>query len=231
MWSFPERGNWATHSGMYRGNWTPYVPRNLILRYSKLNDWILDQFLGSGTTLIEAKLLGRNAIGTDINLSALSITSKNLMFNSEEYNPKIILKNCDARNLNFLRNESIDLICTHPPYSNIIKYSKDIPEDLSTLDYQTFLKAMDKVASEAYRILKQDKVCAIMMGDIRKNGNIIPLGFEIMNIFIKNGFILHEIIIKEQHNCSSSKRWEHMEKNFLLIAHEYVFVFLKPCGL
>lgn len=50
IWSFPDRGKWATHSGDYRGNWSPYVPRNLILRYSKPGDWILDQFLGSGTT-------------------------------------------------------------------------------------------------------------------------------------------------------------------------------------
>jgi hypothetical protein len=52
IWSFLERGNWATHSGKYRGNWSPYIPRNIILRYSKKKDWILDQFLGSGTTLI-----------------------------------------------------------------------------------------------------------------------------------------------------------------------------------
>ena len=40
IWSFPERGSWVTHSGKYRGNWSPYIPRNLILRYSKKNDWI-----------------------------------------------------------------------------------------------------------------------------------------------------------------------------------------------
>ena len=67
VWSFPNRGDWATHSGKYRGNWSPFVPRNLILRYSKPRDWILDQFVGSGTTLVEAKLLNRNAIGIDIN--------------------------------------------------------------------------------------------------------------------------------------------------------------------
>jgi hypothetical protein len=37
MWSFRDRGNWATHSGRFRGNWSPYVPRNIIMRYSKTN--------------------------------------------------------------------------------------------------------------------------------------------------------------------------------------------------
>jgi len=35
VWSFPKRGNWATHSGMYRGNWSPYVPRNLTILSKK----------------------------------------------------------------------------------------------------------------------------------------------------------------------------------------------------
>ena len=48
VWSFPERGNWATHDSKYRGNWSPYIPRNLILRYSKENDLILDQFTEPG---------------------------------------------------------------------------------------------------------------------------------------------------------------------------------------
>lgn len=67
IWNFPDRGNWATHKGDYRGNWSPYVPRNLILKYSNPGDLILDNFVGSGTTLIEAKILGRNAIGIDVN--------------------------------------------------------------------------------------------------------------------------------------------------------------------
>ena len=32
VWSFPDRGDWATHKGNYRANWSPYIPRNLILR-------------------------------------------------------------------------------------------------------------------------------------------------------------------------------------------------------
>jgi hypothetical protein len=42
VWSFPQRGNWATHSGEYRGNWSPYIPRNVILKYAKPDDLVLD---------------------------------------------------------------------------------------------------------------------------------------------------------------------------------------------
>ena len=66
-WSFPNRGNWATHDAKWRGNWSPYIPRNIILRYSQEGDLVLDQFVGGGTTLVEAKLLNRNIIGVDVN--------------------------------------------------------------------------------------------------------------------------------------------------------------------
>ncbi len=225
MWSFPDRGSWATHSGNYRGNWTPFVPRNLILRYSKPNEWVLDQFLGSGTTLVEAKLLGRNAIGIDINEKSILISKGNLNFDYD-LNNKIIVKYGDARKL-CLKDESIDLICTHPPYADIIKYSVDNKDDISLLDFSLFIVEMKRVAEESYRVLKPGKICAIMMGDIRKNGNIVPLGFFVMDSFLKTGFKSKEIIIKKQHNCESSKHWKKQYYSFLLLAHEYIFVFEK----
>lgn len=56
VWTFPDRGKWATHDAKYRGNWSPYIPRNVILRYSNESDTVLDQFVGGGTTAVEAKL-------------------------------------------------------------------------------------------------------------------------------------------------------------------------------
>ena len=156
IWSFPERGSWATHSGKYRGNWTPYVPRNLILRYSKPGDWILDQFTGSGTTLVEAKLLNRNAVGVDINPQSVSNSEKNIQFESNLVT-KILVREGNATNLNFIKDEKIDFICTHPPYADIIRYSKSIEGDISHLKTEEFLEAMNKVAEESFRVLKEDK--------------------------------------------------------------------------
>lgn len=52
-----------------------------------------------------------------------------------------------ALDLNFIQDKSIDLICTHPPYANIIKYSKDISGDLSLCDIDEFLEQMEKVSA------------------------------------------------------------------------------------
>ena len=62
IWSFKERGSWATHKGDYRGNCPPQVPRNLILKYTIEGDIVLDTFCGSGTTIIETKLLNRKGV-------------------------------------------------------------------------------------------------------------------------------------------------------------------------
>ncbi len=229
VWSFKRRGKWATHSGRYRGNWSPYIPRNIIERYSKKGEVVLDQFLGSGTTLVEAKLLGRKGIGFDINPEAIEISTENTSFErSDAYECQIQLG--DARNLESVKSESIDLVCTHPPYSNIIRYSEQIQGDLSHLDIEDFIKEMSQAAKESFRVLKEDKYCAILIGDTRRKKHVVPLGFSLMQVFLQSGFVLKEIIIKEQHNCSATGFWykRSIEHNFLLLAHEYLFVFRKP---
>ncbi len=229
IWSFPRRGDWATHNSYYRGNWTPYIPRNVILRYSNVGECVLDQFLGSGTTLVEAKLLNRKGIGIDINNIAIETAKRNIDFMRNNcFEPKIVKGN--AVELDFIPDNSIDLICTHPPYANIIKYSKNIPGDLSLCDISVFLEQMKKVAQESFRVLKKDKYCSLLMGDIRKEKHVIPLGFNVMQVYLDAGFILKEIVIKKQHNCRATGFWRQksVDFNFLLIAHEYLFIFRKP---
>lgn len=228
-WSFPNRGDWATHDAKWRGNWSPYIPRNIMLRYSKVGDTVLDQFAGGGTTLVEAKLLNRNIIGVDVNDTALMRCKEKVDFEHEGANGRVYIRKGDARNLTFIRDESVDLICTHPPYANIIQYSEEIDEDLSRLNVKDFLKEMESVAEESYRVLKKGKFCAVLMGDTRQKGCMIPMSFDVMKIFQDAGFKLKELIIKEQHNCRATGFWKtnSIKYNFLLIAHEYLFVFRK----
>lgn len=182
--------------------------------------------MGSGTTLVEAKLLGRNAVGVDINPQSVSISETNLQFQSDSKS-KIFTRNGNATDLYFIKDGHIDFICTHPPYANIIKYSKEIDGDISLLKVELFIDEMKKVANEAYRVLKKGRMCAVMMGDVRKYGKVIPLGFRVMECFLMAGFSNKEIIIKEQHNCKATDYWRKQKNNFLLLAHEYIFVFEK----
>lgn len=230
VWSFQRRGNWMTHKSDWRGNWAPEIARNLILRYSKEEDLLLDCMIGGGTTAIEAKLLNRNIIATDINDVALERTLKSLEFDTNNKSKQII-KKCDARDLNFIENDSIDFALTHPPYVDIIKYSEGkIKQDLSNIkDIDKFCNEMEDVAKELFRVVKKGKYCAILMGDTRRNKMYQPLAFKVMERFLKVGFQLKEDIIKHQHNCKATGFWVQKSKdyNFLLIMHEHLFVFKK----
>ncbi len=230
VWAFPRRGKWATHSSDWRGNWAPEVARNLILRYSKENDILLDPMIGGGTTAIEAKILNRNIICCDVNDSALERTKECLDFKVNNNSKQKILKK-DARNLSKIKDDYIDFILTHPPYADIIKYSNgSIKEDLSNIhDIDKFAQEMEIVAKEFFRVLKKDKFCAILIGDTRRNKMYQPLAFKVMEKFLKVGFKLKEDIIKRQFNCKATGFWLHKSKehNFLLIMHEHIFIFQK----
>ena len=203
--------------------------RNILLRYSREKDLVLDQFIGGGTTLVEAKLLNRDIIGIDVNDEALERCREKVNFSHEGADGQVSIRKGDARDMSFIPDESIDLICTHPPYANIIKYSENNPADLSLLKVSDFVEEMKKVAAESYRVLKKGKFCAILMGDTRQKGCMIPMSFDVMRVFENAGFKLKELIIKEQHNCRATGYWKtnSVKYNFLLIAHEYLFVFRK----
>ncbi len=237
VWSFKKRGDWATHDGRYRGNWSPYIPRNVILKYSRPGDLVLDYFVGGGTTAVEAKLLGRRCIAIDINPQAVQLTRENLSFQVPQsvgikpvYEPEVYVG--DARRLSFIEAESVDLICAHPPYAGIVRYSTRVEGDLSSLSVPQFLEEMGKVARESLRVLKPGGKCALLIGDTRQSRYVLPVGFQVIRVFLNAGFRLRELVIKRQHNCKTTGFWyaRSIQHNFLLLAHEYLPIFEKPIG-
>ena len=67
FWTAKQRAGHALHEISYRACFKPALPRFFIERLTKPGDLVYDPFMGRGTTLIEATLLGRRCAGCDIN--------------------------------------------------------------------------------------------------------------------------------------------------------------------
>ncbi|MEM4520070.1 MAG: DNA methyltransferase [Sulfolobales archaeon] len=243
VWNFPIRGSWATHRGDYRGNWAPQIPRALIDMYSKPGEIVLDPMSGSGTTCVEARLLGRNCVAVDINYEAAILTYHRIYW-LEEYVRKTKDETCgvlsswskvfhgDARNLSLISDSSVDLIATHPPYWRIIEYGgKCLEGDLSCADtLESYLELMKEVATEFYRVLKPGKYLGILVGDTRIHKHYVPITHYVMDVLLKAGFILKEEVIKLQHKMRATREvWNKLrDRDFLLIYHEKLYIFRKP---
>jgi len=112
---------------------------------------------GSGTTLVECKLLGRRAVAVDINPDAVMVARNRLDFSYAPLDGDYKVADIrtyvgDARSLDLIESESIDLIATHPPYASIIPYSHDREGDLSSVhSIAEFAEEMRKVANESMR--------------------------------------------------------------------------------
>lgn len=250
VWSFPERGGWGTHRGDYRGNWAPQIPRALIEMYTEPGEIVLDPMAGSGTTCIEARLLGRNCIAVDINYSAAMLTYHRLYWLEESVKMHKdlvrplemdgVLKTWskvyhgDARKLNLISDNSVDLVTIHPPYWNIIEYSgRCIEGDLScTKMLEEYLSLVREVAQELYRVLKPGRYLGILIGDTRVRKHYVPVSHYVLRIFLQAGFILKEEVIKIQHKMKTTREvWNKLkDRDFLLIYHEKLYVFRKPAS-
>ena len=244
IWNFPRRGNWAVHSSDYRGNWPPQLARNLILKYTQADDLIIDAFAGGGTTLIEAWLCGRRSLGIDISKLALQITQskiEEMKFLShddprvclmEDLEPLIIEGN-SLELEELARNQGISpgtvqLICAHPPYLDLIKFTNNDDRDISIIkDPTKFYNKMRIFALNSYRLLETNGICALLIGDVRKQGKFIPLGISTVDCFQSQGFTLEAVVIKTQNGERSTEFYRKRIGDALLLEHEYLFVLRK----
>lgn len=243
VWDFPRRGDWAVHSGDYRGNWPPQVPRNLIDRYTKPGQWVVDAFAGGGTTLIEAWLMGRRSIGIDISKMATQTTNaklremERLARNDSRVNlqprfrPKIVRANSlrlDKLAVLQRVEGKVQLLCAHPPYLDSLPYTGRNGSDLSRIHkLDDFYRKMGQFSRAARIVLAPNGRLAVLVGDVRKNGRAIPLADGTLHAILDEGFDLEATVIKGQHRDRSSEFYYGRGAPYLLMAHEYLFVFTR----
>ena len=251
LWILDKRDNSGAHLGWYWGNFVPQIPRQLMLRYTKKGDWVLDPFVGSGTTLIECRKLGRNGIGIELQKDVIekaeTLIQKEVMEKAEKliqreenkFNVTTKMFQGDSRNIN-LKNilkqvgiNKVQLLIMHPPYYDIIKFSNN-PNDLSNAkSIDDFLKMFGEVVDNTYPILENNRYFGLVIGDKYHKGEWIPLGFYCMQEVLKRGYQLKSIIVKNfeetrgKRNQKELWRYRALVGGFYIFKHEYIFLFKK----
>ncbi|HIZ88354.1 MAG TPA: hypothetical protein H9804_00260 [Candidatus Mucispirillum faecigallinarum] len=238
LWIIDKRDNSGIHSGHYHGNFIPQIPYQLFSRYTKKGDWILDPFMGSGTSIIEAINMERNAIGIELQQNVAQEVSDrlgNIKINDTKYlifqgDSGILDINRQLQNHNI---NKVQFIIYHPPYWDIIKFSND-KQDLSNADtLQNFLYKFGKTIDNTSKLLEKNRYCALVIGDKYANSQIIPLGFYCMNLFMERNFLMKAIIVKNfdetkgKNGTKAIWRYRALASDFYIFKHEYIFVFKK----
>ncbi len=234
------RAKGGKHTNVYHGNFAPQIPNQMIRRYTEEGDIVMELFMGSGTTLFECETLKRNYIGFDINSDIINFVEQRMEgCDTIDYR----IHNCDVTNselfklhvnddLRQMKKQKIDLLIVHPPYLDIVKFT-DKPEDLSGItDINIFLEKFITAMGNALCYLKAKHYFALVIGDIYRNGEVIPLGFYLMYA-IKKAFncqlkgIVVKDIVGNRAKIGQEALWKYraLVNGNYLFKHEYLFVF------
>ena len=214
LWDYPsqhygDHGSTEQGSSSFRGATPSYVIWNVVQRFSKEGETVLDPFCGSGTTLDVCKDTGRRGVGFDVAPSRSDI------------------QNADARSLP-LKQKSVDLIFFDPPYADNLDYSND-PRCLGKLKPDgRFQRAMRLVLDECARVIRDERVLAIYVCDVfHKGRGFYPLGFEIFEM-AKKHFIPIDVVAVTRHNKTlemGNYRKAADEGGFFLRGFNYLLLF------
>lgn len=217
LWEYPSQhyGEGMQGDQRYVGATPSYVIWNLVQRYTKPGDLLVDPMCGSGTTLDVAKDTGRRARGFDLS----------------PYRGDV--ERADARKLP-LRDGEADLVFIDPPYGDHIDYSNDPAciGKLSPFD-ERYYREMGKVLREAARVLKPEGVLGLYVCDFfNKKEGFAPVGFALFDV-IAQLMQPVDIVAVVRHNRTlelGNYRKAAEEQNFFLRGFNYLFIAQKPAG-
>jgi hypothetical protein len=239
LWIIERRDSSGVHTANYWGNFVPQIPRQMMLRYTKRGDWVIDPFAGAGTTLIEGQRLGRNTIGVELQERMVDHARKLIVAEPNAHGVVCDMLAADSAALDYKAllhgygRRSAQLAILHPPYFDIIKFSDD-PRDLSNVaTIEAFLELIGRVVAGVAPILDRGRHLALVIGDKYARGDWIPLGFQTMNEVMKHGFALKSIVVKNFDQTAGKRaqkelwRYRALVGGFYIFKHEYIFLFKK----
>ena len=214
LWYYPSQQYSDEPMGIpgYEGRTPSWVIWNLLERYTREGDLVIDPFCGGGTTLDVARSLQREARGFDVAPAREDI------------------ERADARELP-LEDGSVDFVFMDPPYSTHVDYSDD-PDCIGKLDAfePEYFEAMESVFDEADRVLRDRRYLAVFVGDsFKKKRGFVPIGARFL-VSLEQRFVAVDHVAIVRGNRKLEKPRFHKaaaEQNFFLRGFNHLMLFKK----
>lgn len=222
LWLFPKRNQLVgLDYEPLPGGFIPEVPYWLIQRFTRKGDVVYDPMAGAMVTHRVARLLERNPISVDLTVrgdkTVDPVYSELIQADGTEHDPG-----------------PADLIIWHPPYKGVIKFS-DNSQDLSVMNGEAFWEAVKASLHTFDGILRRNRFCCIVIGNVYEEGQIEPLALHIITLVQQHlnlGWMLKGLVVKDirgnnQRGAGLQRyRAVHLMDSFVF-RYEYILVFKK----
>jgi len=243
LWLIDARDNTGGHQLDYHGNFVPQIATQTFLRYTREEEIVLDLFLGSGTSAIEAMRLNRRLVGVELKADLVASVREKLP--ADAVGERFHLLQGDSSTeetaaavravLEEMGDRYAQFVLLHPPYHDIIRFSED-PADLSNAaTLEAFLDRFEAVAHHAFDLLAPGRFAAMVIGDKYSKGELIPLSFYCLDRMQVADFRTKAIVVKnitgnEQGKGRDSNLWRYraLAGGYYIFKHEYIIIFQKP---
>jgi len=244
LWVISERDKSGKHKNLYHGNFIPQIPNQLIRRYTKEGETVLEPFMGSGTTLFEGEKLNRKYIGFDINPEMIEYVNNSMVDNLlyrdsfsinycnslDEKEVEKSLQNAESK----FGSKNVQFVLMHPPYMDIVKFTEN-ENDLSQFgNVDEFIEKFKIVCENSLKYLDKGRYFAVVIGDVYKNSEVIPLSFYCMDMIKKSFNVKLKGTIVKNIEGNRGKlgvggiwRYRALNSDYYIFKHEYIFVFKK----
>ena len=205
---------------------------------------ILDPFMGSGSTIVAARNLGKIGVGLDVSPKYVALARRRLeaprLFGDKSVPYE--LYEADARQLiEHVAPDSIDLCITSPPYWDIlnqkrtadykqIRHYGNLAADLGTVPgYESFLGELGRVFGGVYTALRPGAYCIVVVMDLRKKDRFFPFHADLSARLVETGFILDDMIIWDRgHEYNNLRPLGYPSVFRVNKVHEFILIFRRP---